>query len=79
MIFKVGDTVKCTSLKRRDWTRTPIWGGKFGHVKGTIKKVKLREEIYRYDVNWDNGSTNGSYFPNDLELVVIVPDNLFEI
>ena len=77
--FKIGDTVKCISSTRRDWRRTPIWGGKYGHITGIVKNVKSTRGKYGYDVVWDNGCTNGSYFPSDLELVSVVPDELFEI
>lgn len=64
MKFKEGDIVKYVSGSYHDCESNPLWGGKFGYIKGIIDVPNgIR-------VLWDNGKHNG-YIEKDLEFVKI--------
>lgn len=75
--FKVGYRVKYTSGKHGDRPSNPLWGGKYGHTVGTIiSNSNFRGLNIR--VEWDNNTFN-SYDSDDLELVNIIPNDMFKM
>ena len=53
-MLKEGNIVKLVANKYYDSARNPIWGGKYGKIKGRITKFEGRR-IIRIVVTWDNG------------------------
>ena len=81
MQFKVGDRVKCTR-KDQDWDSiyTPIYGGRYGKILGTVIKdytgkfkfkYKSNDPHIKLKIHWDNGNENGYPigFLKDFEVV----------
>jgi hypothetical protein len=62
--LKVGDRVKYTSGCFKDSATNPLWGGKHGKTKGTIRHTNAGSIL----VKWENGREN-YYSEDDLELV----------
>ncbi len=88
--FEKGDRVKLTIKNYyRDDSYNPLWGGKYGHVTGTVGHGGgnyTNESACYLDVKWDNGTAN-TYRHVDLQSVSPweefkdehLEDELFEI
>uniref|UniRef100_A0A6M3LTP9 Uncharacterized protein n=1 Tax=viral metagenome TaxID=1070528 RepID=A0A6M3LTP9_9ZZZZ len=68
MKFKLGDVVKYTSNYWYDSKNNPLWGGKYGQIRGQITKISHEKGFNPYYVVWKNDEFN-SYLEEDLELV----------
>lgn len=77
--FKVGDRVKLVKSTYIDQDFNPIWGGDFGHIPGKIIKAYRIDHKMRYEVTWENGKTNGMYFEDLLNILEILPKEMFEM
>ena len=64
--FKIGNRVKYISRSWGDEYANPLWGGRYGRVKGTVDYVSLSSSPI--SVAWDN-ETHNSYDNTDLELI----------
>lgn len=67
--LRIGDKVKYTSSEFLDTPTNPLWGGSYGKIIGTIKKV-IKDKSFCYEVNWENGN-NETYRKSDIELIEI--------
>jgi len=72
--FVKGNRVKYVSGYWQEQPNNPLWGGKYGYVKGTIKFLRGYHNSM-VDVMWDNGSEN-TYYEKDLEIIKDMPDIL---
>ena len=69
MEFKEGDIIIYdTSFNGADDIHTPLWGGEYGNVKGTVISINDERYIHKFSrpdsdfplkVIWDNGEVNG--------------------
>ena len=68
MRFKIGDKVKYISGIQGDNDFNPLWGGKFGRVKGVITNANNGSSYCSVSVKWSNGNKN-VYYESDLEII----------
>lgn len=68
MEFKVGGRVALINNLYGDSNSNPVWGGKKGHIVGTVDNILSRFPPMFIGVMWDNGIHN-SYYSTVLNLV----------
>jgi len=78
MELGAGYRVRYVSGNFGDAHNNPLWDGRYGRIKGTIKSVEWDSGSLPIIVEWDNGSRNG-YGKHDLEIADLLEDELFEI
>ncbi len=61
--FKVGDKVKYDNNHYGDSEINPMWGGKYGKIKGVITSIQscLVPALNIFLVDWSNGKQNSYY------------------
>jgi hypothetical protein len=77
--IQVGTRVIYVSGNHHEGSNNPLWGGMYGHVVGTVDKLK--RSGMPLTVTWDDGGHN-SYNYRDLALAPIpefLPEELFDI
>ena len=52
--LKARDRVKLVSSARGDGGNSPVWGGKYGRIKGEVI-WNFEADTYGIQVRWDNG------------------------
>lgn len=69
--FKLKDKVKLITRRHGETDANPVWGGKEGHIKGTVtQEHNKNKDGGEMDVKvlWENGKKN-NYEENDLEML----------
>lgn len=64
--FKIGDRVIFFKEdKGLDSVDNPVWGGKFGHIVGTVDDIDYFFDLkHPIEVEWDNGTRNSYNYSN---------------